>query len=299
MVIYSINDIEKLTGVKAHTLRIWEKRYNVIPNRRTESNIRFYLHEDLQLILNIAMLNNNGLKISKIACLKKDEMKQMVADYCNVDIAFEAQLDAITLSILELNEYKFLKILNHEISIKGFEQTMEDTVFPLLDKLSMMWLAGSVKGMHENFVNNIIRGKLIVEIDKLGYNTSTCSKKFILFLPESENHEMSLLYASFVLKKYGANILYLGADVTTPDLVNAVSVFKPNFIFTIMNDEPENFRLQSYLDELGNNIKDIKILMMGYQMIKHNLNFQENISVINSVDELRHLVQACNDSSAK
>ena len=117
MAVYTINDIEKLSGVKAHTIRIWEKRYDFLPHRRTDTNIRFYQDEDLELILNIAHLNRNGLKISKIANLSPEEIKQKVANSCDVDAIFDQQIDGLMLSMFELNEFKFLKILNHKIKV--------------------------------------------------------------------------------------------------------------------------------------------------------------------------------------
>ena len=122
MAVYTINDIEKLSGVKAHTIRIWEKRYSFLPNRRTDTNIRYYQDEDLELILNIAHLNRNGLKISKIANLSAEEIKQKVANSCEVDAIFDQQIDGLMLSMFELNEFKFLKILNHKIKEFGFEK---------------------------------------------------------------------------------------------------------------------------------------------------------------------------------
>ena len=161
MIAYSIKDLESLSGVKAHTLRIWEKRYGIIQPNRTETNIRYYKDEDLQKILNISLLNRLGFKISKIATMQADQIRQKVAEINEVGSIFEDQLDAMMLSMFELDETKFNLLLDHQISSKGFEETMNTVVYPLLDKLSTMWLAGSVKAVHENFVNNIIRRKTI------------------------------------------------------------------------------------------------------------------------------------------
>jgi len=145
MAVYSINDIEKLCGIKAHTIRIWEKRYNIITPRRTETNIRYYLDEDLQKILNISLLNRNNYKISKIAQMTDSEMKTLVSQLSDVTIEKEDNLDSLMFAMLELDEYKFNKILDHNISSRGFEETMNEVVYPLMEKLSMMWVAGSIK----------------------------------------------------------------------------------------------------------------------------------------------------------
>ena len=208
MVVYSIKDLEKLSGVKAHTLRIWEKRYGIIEPKRTDTNIRYYLDEDVQKILNIALLNKKGYKISKISKMTVAEIKAKVAEISEVDAQFEDQVDGLILSMLELDEAKFNRIIDHNIEQRGFEEAMEVVIYPLLDKLSMMWIAGSVKSVHENFVSSIIRRKMIVCIDKLS-NKVKRSDKIMIYLPEGETHELSLLYLHFVLKKRGFCAFYV------------------------------------------------------------------------------------------
>jgi MerR family transcriptional regulator, light-induced transcriptional regulator len=131
MVAYSIKDLENLSGVKAHTLRIWEKRYGIICPARTETNIRYYREQDLQKILNISLLNRHGIKISKIANLSNDELKAKVAEVVQVGSAFEDQLDSLMMAMFDLEEAKFNLILDHQIEVKGYEQTMEKVVYPL------------------------------------------------------------------------------------------------------------------------------------------------------------------------
>lgn len=290
MVVYSISDIEKLSGVKAHTLRVWEKRYSILPNRRTESNIRYYLDEDLQFILNIALLNRQGLKISKIASLDREEIKQKVADVCQVDEVFEGQIDGLMLSMFELNKYKFLKIINHQIEVNGFEATMNDIIYPMLDKLSTMWVAGSVKGVHEIFVSNIVREKLIVEIDKLSYNVADTDLRFMIYLPENESHELSLLYMNFLLKKYGANVLSLGSNVPLIDVLSGAEIYKPDYVFTLFNDSFSDMPLQPYLNQLSKTMSKTKVIISGYQTVKQNVILHSNIIRLSDLNSIREYV---------
>ena len=141
MVVYSISDLEKLSGVKAHTLRIWEKRYGILHPKRTETNIRYYLDEDLRLLLNISLLNKNGIKISKIAKMSPIELQEKVSEITEIDASFEGQIDALTISLIELNEENAVKIINKNIEQKGFRETMLQVIYPLLDKLVLMWLS--------------------------------------------------------------------------------------------------------------------------------------------------------------
>ena len=164
MVVYSIKDVEKVTGVKAHTIRIWEKRYNIIEPKRTESNIRYYLDDDLKHILNIALLNRNGIKISKISGMDTAEIQRRVAEIADIDESFEGQLDTLTISLIDLDEVKFLKIFEKNLQERGFVNTMLELIYPLLDKSAMMWITGSIKAIHEKFVSNLIKRKSIVYI---------------------------------------------------------------------------------------------------------------------------------------
>lgn len=288
MVIYSINDIEELSGVKAHTIRIWEKRYGIIPNRRSENNVRYYLEDDLQRILNIAHLNKKGHKISKIAELTDEQIKQKVADYCEVGEVFEDQIDGLTLSLFELNEYKFLKILNHHIESKGFECTMEQIIYPFLDKLAMMWSAGSIRSVHESFVTNIIRRKVVVEIDKLPINLESCATKYLIYLPEQEDHELSLLFLLYVLRKNGARVLYLGSNVPLIDVIEAYKIFKPQRILTLINEVHPEIPLQTYINELIKHIDDTVVGISGCQAISQKLQLPENVLIFKSLDGVKN-----------
>ncbi len=291
MAVYSINDIEKLSGVKAHTIRIWEKRYNILPNRRTDTNIRYYMDEDLELILNIAHLNKKGVKISRIATMTAEEIKQKVADSCEVDVIFENQIDGLMLSMFELNEYKFMKLLNHHIREIGFENTMDEVIYPMLDKLSVMWIAGSVKGVHENFINNIIRRKLSVEIDKLEYDPNENATRFLIFLPEYEAHELSLLFVYYLLKKYGANILYLGTQVSLPDVKDAVEIFRPDYLFTLFNDSFSEAPLQPYINELSQLQHHGRVLVSGYQTVQQKLDLPGNVEIVYNLNDIKKYLE--------
>ncbi len=287
MVAYSIKDLESLSGIKAHTLRIWEKRYGIIKPSRTDTNIRFYKDSDLQKILNITLLNRKGIKISKIANMHYDEIRQKVAEITEVGAVFEDQLDALMLSVFELDETKFNIILDHQITSKGFEETMNVIIYPLLDKLSMMWIAGSIKGVHENFVNNIIRHKTIVEIDKFNKSDYQSDFRCLIYLPENETHELSLLFLNYLLVKNKAKVLNLGTNVTLIDVLEGKNIFKAKYIFTIFNDSFSESPLQPYLNELVKNAPDTQILISGYQAAAQQLELPPNVRIIHSIPQLK------------
>ncbi|MBK9255287.1 MAG: MerR family transcriptional regulator [Saprospiraceae bacterium] len=291
MVAYSIKDLENLSGLKAHTLRIWEKRYGIISPRRTDTNIRYYEDTDLQKILNISLLNRKGYKISKIAGMSGDELKQKVAELTEVGVAFEDQVDSLMMAMFELNESKFNIILDHQIESKGFEHTMNDVVYPLLDKLSMMWIAGSIKSVHENFVSNLIKWKTIVAIDKLKVTIQHPGLKFLIYLPEAETHELSLHFLHFILKKYGAHVINLGSNVPLIDVLEGQNILNANYIFTIFNDSFADVPLQPYIDELSKNCGDAKILISGFQTVSQKITLAENVINISSIDKLKEFIE--------
>ena len=287
MAVYSINDIEKLCGIKAHTIRIWEKRYNIITPRRTETNIRYYLDEDLQKILNISLLNRNNYKISKIAKMSDGEMKNLVSELSEVTIDTEDNLDSLMFAMLELDEYKFNKILDHNISSRGFEDTMNEVVYPLMEKLSMMWIAGSIKSVHENFVANVIRRKTIVAIDNKSRDSHPKAKRFLIYLPEGESHELSLLFLHFLLKDMRINVINLGSNIPLIDVLEGQRIFKADYVFTMFNDSFSQSPLQPYLNELSRHLTSCEILISGYQTAIQNLEMPENVTLLRSISDVK------------
>ena len=260
MVIYSIKDLETLSGVKAHTLRIWEKRYNIISPQRTPTNIRYYLDDDLRRILNIALLNRNGIKISKIAKMDPNTIQKKVAEITDVDESFEGQLDSLTISLIELDEEKFVKLMDKNIEQRGCVETMLEVIYPLLDKLALMWISGSIKSVHEKFVSHLIERKCNVEIDK---TEITRDETFLIYLPKGESNSLSLQFLHFIIRTKGFRVINVGHDVTLLDILEVVEIRKPDFIFTIINDSLEEDDYKTYIGQLCNRIDDVKFLMSG------------------------------------
>ena len=291
MVVYSINDIEKISGVKAHTLRIWEKRYGIIQPKRTETNIRYFLDDDLKHVLNIALINKSGIKISKIAQMPIDEIKRKAAEISDVDAEHENQLDSLTLSLLELNEFRFNKIVESYISQRGFETTMLEIIYPLLDKLGLMWLTGSINGAHERFIRAYIRQKTIAAIDKL--ETSPQEQlSFLIFLPINEDHELSILFSQYLIKRRGFRIINLGLDTSIDHIMDACSIAKPDYLYTIINDGNIGVTLENYIQKLSDASNGGQILMSGIQIARHHIKNHDNIHVLSGFTELTQYLES-------
>ncbi len=288
--VYSIKDLEKLSGIKAHTLRIWEKRYGIIKPRRTESNIRYFLDADLKDILNIAILNKNGIKISKIAEMKQEDIANAVNDISVKSIPAESsEIDALSLGILNLDEPLCKAILERVIQKIGFEQTIDELIYPMLDKLSVMWISGSLKKVHETFITTLLKQRISAEIINLESPIYTKSK-FLIYLPQREDHELSILFLEYKLKSKGASVINLGIEVQVEDLIEACKIYKPDYLFTIINDSLVQESLQSYLDFLSRHLPDVMHLFTGFQFVKQEVNFAPNCKFVENLNAIEHYI---------
>ncbi len=297
MAIYSIRDLEKLCGVKAHTIRVWEQRYGIIQPKRTETNIRYYQDADLKLLLNIALLNRNGIRISKIAKMSEEEIAERVAAISEVNFEYGTQLDALTISMIEMDEYKFDRIISTNIQQLGFEQTMLEIIYPFLDKLSVLWLTGSINPVQENFMSYLIRQKIIVAIDNESFAMGKNVKKFMIYLPEGETQELSLLFMHYLLKSRRNKVVYLGLNNSIGDLIDAYNIHKPDYLFTMITETYAKRPVQKYVDELSENFTDTQILLSGYQVAAQNVTSSGNVSVLNSLDDTIELLNDLNRQS--
>ncbi|GAB5552097.1 MAG: MerR family transcriptional regulator [Saprospiraceae bacterium] len=291
--VYSISDLEKLSGIKAHTIRVWEQRYDIIQPKRTKTNIRYYQDEDLKLLLNIALLNKNGIKISKIAKMTNKEIAEKVAAISEINFEYGTQLDALTISMIEMDEFKFDRIISTNIQQLGFERTMLEIIYPFLDKLSVLWLTGSINPVQENFMSYLIRQKLIVAINNLPLLQSKDTKKFIIYLPEGERQELSLLFMSYLLKSRKNHVIYLGQEISINDLTDACKIQNPDYLFTMITETFAKEPVQNYVDKLANNFPDCKVLLSGYQVVAQEVNPPANVKILKSLNQtLDFLAQA-------
>lgn len=289
---YSIKDLEQLSGIKAHTLRIWEQRYNLLNPKRTETNIRFYDDDDLKLILNVALLNDNGFKISKIASMNQEEMRAGVMKLTDRTLTHDDQIHALTICMIEMDEERFDKVLSTNILKLGFEQTMMNIVYPFMSKIGVLWQTGAINPAHEHFISNLVRQKLIVAID--GQVASSGGKKFLLFLPEGELHEISLLFASYLIKSKAHKVVYLGQNTPNEDLMAVYKIHKPDYMLTVITTSPSSEYAQEYLNTLASRFSLTQILVTGYQVIGQDFVMPPNVKLMNYIRDIRELLDELN-----
>lgn len=289
MAVYSITDLEKLTGIKAHTIRIWEKRYGIISPKRTATNIRYYDEGDLKKVANIAILNQKGYKISQISEMQNQEVENLVADITDVETFNADSLDTLTLSLLQLNESKFLYLINTNIHQLGFEQTFIQFVMPLLDKLNDMWLSGSIKKVHEEFVNQILKKKLIQEIGKFELKNDSTLPSFLLFLFDGESQDLSKCFSEYSLRKCGFPLIDLGIDVGVRDVIDAIQIQKPKFVFTILQEENSVLAMQDTLSSIEKMDEPPVFLISGYYSSKFDTE-HKIIRCFQEFEEFQHFI---------
>ena len=293
MGIFSIKDIEAVSGIKSHTLRIWEQRYGIIAPKRTESNIRYYDDDDLKFIINISILNKQGMKISDIAKLSKEEIKQAILKCSgHVESNFDGHVKGLISAMLSFDEYGFHKILTTSIIQVGLEQTMVNIVFPFLYEVGFLWQIGSIHPSHEHFASNIIKQKLYVAIDgNIGRYTEN-RKRFLLFLPENEQHSIGLLFANFILRSRGQDVLYLGQEVPLIDLKGAFVDHQPDYVLTQLTASHINIDKQDFVDELCTYWSKSNILLSGVQFLNTDITLPPNARIIKRIEDFVSLVDS-------
>ena len=290
MSIYSIKDLEILSGIKAHTLRIWEQRYQIIEPKRTDTNIRFYNDTDLRKILNIALLNQNGYKISKIASMPEHSIGQEVTKITTTDLKYPEQVSALVLCMIAFDQLTFDKIMAKNMLQFGFENTMTHIILPFLKKVGLLWLTGAINPSQEHFISHLIRQKMLVAIDSQIETQQTIANKFLLFLPEGEYHDIPILFASYIIRQRNGKVLYLGQSLPLDHVVTAQEVFKPDYILINLVIAPFEFSVEEYVIDISQKFPNATILLTGYQFSFLSITLPPNVRYLQNFAELEALI---------
>ena len=285
---YSIKELEQLSGIKAHTIRIWEKRHKIIEPSRTATNIRYYSDLDLKKIINVSLLNTYGIKISKIADMSLDDVNKKVLEISELQNDKGVHIDQMVIAMIDMEEELFEKILNNLILRFGFEKTITEIIYPFLEKIGILWQTQNITPAHEHFISNLIRQKIIVAVDGLPIPPKT-SKKILLFLPEGEMHELGLLFYHFLIRKAGYRTYYLGQNVPHEDLISVYKVHQPDFMLTSITSNL-TIPIEKYLEQLANEFGQTKILASGYQVQKFDGCKKGNIQTFSTALELSKFI---------
>jgi DNA-binding transcriptional MerR regulator len=259
---YTIKDLEKISGIKAHTIRIWEQRYQFLQPQRTETNIRTYSSAELKTILNVSLLNKYGFKISHIDKMSAEQMEEKILSLNQIDAQKERVVNALIKEMVSLNMANFERQIDTYIGQKGIEKTIIEIIFPFMERVGILWVTNHINPAQEHLATNLIRQKIILGIEKLP-PVLQYSKRIVLFLPEGEYHEIGLLYVHFLLKQRGFYIDYLGTNVPMIDLKYLSEFHKVDYLYCHLTSPARNFKINKFFDHLGDVSKHIPIVISG------------------------------------
>ncbi|MFY0689598.1 MAG: MerR family transcriptional regulator [Cyclobacteriaceae bacterium] len=231
---YSVSEVERLTGIRSHSLRMWERRYGFLSADRTSTNIRAYSEAQVKKLLNVSILLRNGYKLSKIDKMPDQVMLDSVSEILASPIEKkDDEVQGLLLGMVELDERKISAIIEKKISSAGMLPTIVELVFPFLSHVGSLWRINQASPANEHFVSSLIRRKLLTAIDSIP-NPIEPAKKILLFLPEGEDHELGLIIADFIAKDLGWKTFYLGTNVPSENIKNILSQISPDLVFSIM-----------------------------------------------------------------
>ena len=263
---FSIKDLENLSGIKAHTIRIWEKRYNLLEPMRSDTNIRSYDLANLQKILNVALLIENGYKVSKIASIQEDELYRKVRELMIEKSDSMHSVNSFKLAMLNFDQQLFDHTYNQLLAQSSFREIFMNVFLKLLNDIGMLWITKTITPAHEHFISTLIKQKLLLNIERVQTINSDAEETFILYLPLNEIHELGLLYVHFELLLKGKKSIYLGPSVPVENLLMFQGLFKKVTYVSYFTVEPSPDQVEEYLTDVSNNIlslRDEKLVIVG------------------------------------
>ena len=286
---FSIRDLENISGIKAHTIRIWEKRYNLLSPERSKTNIRYYSHQNLQKLLNIVLLNNNNYKISKIS-----EMNDELINITARELAFNTSINDDAINSLKLSMFKFDKVsfnttYNKLLDKKNFREIFNEVFIPFLEHLGLLWQTETILPVHEHFISNLITQKIQINTDELKYTKISSDNVFILFLPANEIHELGLLYLNYELVLRGHRTIYLGQNLPLNNLNIFFDIHDKITFVASMTVRPYDDDIVEYFDTMDNiiSLSSHSLIAVGKKVMQFSSNnFKSKISLYPSISEL-------------
>ncbi len=290
MYYFTIRDIENLCGIKAHTLRVWEQRYNFFTPKRKESKHRLYDNEDLKQLLRISFLYQHGWKISKIAQLSPEQIIREASQFQPGPESYQYFINQLLECALDFEKEGFTKQLENIIAKTGFEDCIRQVCYPLLQKIGMLWMTNHVIPAQEHFCSYIIQHKIIAETEKLAKPASS-APEIILFCPHGEYHELPLFYMDYLLKKWGWSTFFLGSNVSFDLLQQFVHRDSVQYLFLHVITNFTGFTMDDYFEKLCKTFADKKIIASGTSVFGLQRNFT-NLTVLKSDDAIIQFIES-------
>ncbi len=287
---FTIKDLENLSGIKAHTIRIWEQRYSFLKPQRTATNIRYYSNQELKMLLNISLLNKYGFKISHINRMTNEELKEKTLTLSGGQAQQERIVNELIQHMVDLDLDAFEYVIDQFIVSRGIEKAITFIIFPFLERIGILWQTDHINPAQEHIITNIVRQKIIVGIENI-ITPLSLKNSVLLFMPENEHHELGLLFLQYLLKSRGGKTIYLGANVPLKDLEFVVSLKKPDYVFTHLTTVIREFNFDKFILTLKTKLPSTTILISGLlAQTFGKKNLPGNIRFLKSLDEVMDFI---------
>lgn len=288
--VFSIKDLENLSGIKAHTIRIWEKRYVILEPMRTDTNIRSYDLPNLQKLLNVVLLNNYGYKISRISEFSTEKIALLVREIISEKNSKNHAINAFKMAMINFDQALFFNTYNNLLSEKSFREVFYEIVIPLMNEIGLLWQSGTISPAQEHFISFLIKQKLLINTEKVQILEPTRNDKiFVLYLPENEIHELGLMYLNYEILLNGYKTIYLGESVPIDSLKEMKNYFDNIIYISYLTVQPTKDDLHNYISEVSDNIIDAnsQIWFLGRMTeFIDTANLSSKISIFNSISDL-------------
>lgn len=286
---FTIKDLENISGIKAHTIRIWEKRYNLLEPKRTDTNIRYYSHQNLQKLLNVVLLTKNNFKISKIAKMSEEEILLQSREIAFASGVNDDAINAFKLSMLQFDKVLFNSTYNKLLKTKSFREIFKEVFIPFLNHIGLLWQTDTLIPAHEHFISNLISQKIHLSTENLENGSKQNKKIYILYLPENEIHELGLLYLNYELVLRGSQTIYLGQNLPLDNLSYFFKNKQELCFITSLTVQPYEDKIEDYFNQIESILKDTKheFIAIGRKTSSlKNKDYKFNISFFDSVSDL-------------
>jgi DNA-binding transcriptional MerR regulator len=288
--VFSIKDLENLSGIKAHTIRIWEKRYNILEPMRSDTNIRVYNLINLQKLLNITLLHDFGYKISKIATYSEEDIPKLVQEIITEKSTKNHAISSFKMAMMNFDQELFFSTYAQLLSEKSFKEVFYEVFIPLMTEMGLLWQANTISPAHEHFISYLIKQKLLINTEKLQILRPTKTDKvFVLSLPMNEMHELGLMYLNYETLLHGYKTIYLGESVPIDSLTDLKTHFHSIVFVSYLTVQPDKDAINDYIDEMITKLKaeNIELWYIGRMVEYINQDrFKSKIKIFQSISEL-------------
>ena len=292
---FTIKDVENLSGIQAHTLRIWEQRYGFLKPQRSTTNIRYYTNEELKTILNVALLNRFGYRISRISKMSQHEIADKILNLLPGEAQHHHIINQMLEQMIDMELDKFDNLLSGIIQQFGVKQAFINVAFPFLERIGMLWSTGRVNAAQEHFVSNIIRQKLLAETENLPVPLNS-SNRVLLFLPEGELHELGILFVQYLVKQQKQQNWYLGANVPIEDVQYVAEAKQPSYLYTHLTAVTQSFSLDKFVNQMHEILPTAQLIISGPVTAGYNKDVPANIHLYNTKQQVLDFIDSLQEN---